>query len=65
MQLLIEIIIRIYRVLSEEDKKEYEGLFVCPKKSSGQYIYWLTQEEVSKEFEVVGKVYEEINDKLR
>lgn len=59
-------LIRISRVISEVDKKQYEELF-CPyvKKISGQFIYRLNSEDIPTELEKIGKVYKEINDKLK
>ena len=66
LQLLVEMLIRIHRVITEEDRKEYEELFSpYVNKTSGQFLYRLSSEDIPKEFEVVGKVYKEINDKLK
>ncbi|MHB9013070.1 MAG: transposase [Ignavibacteriaceae bacterium] len=66
LQLLVEMLIRIYRVLTEKDKKQYEELFSpYVKKTSGQFIYRLETEDIPTELERVGKVYKEINDKLK
>lgn len=66
IQLLVEMLIRIYRVLGEEDKKQYEELFApYVKKTSGQFIYRLETEKIPTELEKVGLVYKEINDKIK
>lgn len=66
LQLLVEMLIRIYRVLTEKDKKQYEELFSpYVKKTSGQFIYRLNTEDIPSEIERVGKVYKEINEKLK
>ena len=66
LQLLVEMLIRIYRVLSEADKKQYEELFsVYVNKTSGQFIYRLDTEDIPSELERIGKVYKEIDDKLK
>jgi len=66
LQLLVEMLIRIYRVLSETDKKQYEELFSpYMKKTSGQFIYRLEKENIPSELEKVGNVYKEINDRLK
>jgi hypothetical protein len=66
LQLLVEMLIRLYRVLSEADKKEYEELFSpYVKKTSGQFIYRLETEKIPTELEKVGLVYKEINDKIK
>jgi len=66
LQLLVEMLIRIYRVLSEKDQKQYEELFsFYVKKTSGQFIYRLDTDAIPSELERVGKVYKEINDRLK
>jgi hypothetical protein len=66
LQLLVEMLIRIHRVIKEEDQKRYEELF-SPyiKKTSGQFLYRLSSEDIPNEYERIGKVYKEINDKLK
>lgn len=50
LQLLVEMLIRIYRVLSQADKKQYEELFSpYVKKTSGQFIYRLDTEDIPSE----------------
>lgn len=66
LQLLVEMLIRIYRVLSEDDKKQYEELFSpYVKRTSGQFLYRLEKENIPSELEKVGIVYKEINDNLK
>ena len=66
LQLLVEMLIRIYRVISQADQKQYEELFSpYVKKTSGQFIYRLDSEDIPSEFEKIGKVYREINEKLK
>ena len=66
LQLLVEMLIRIHRVITEEDQRKYEELFSpYVKKTSGQFLYRLSQEDIPKEYERVGKVYKEINDNLK
>lgn len=66
LQLLVEMLIRIYKVLSEEDKKQYEELFSAyVKKTSGQFIYRLDSDDIPVELEAIGKVYKEINDRIK
>ena len=49
LQLMIEMLIRIYRVISPEDKLKYKELFEkYVKKSSGQFIYKLPAELQTK-----------------
>lgn len=66
LQLLVEMLIRIYRVISEEDKKQYEELFSpYVKKTSGQFIYRLETEDITSELERIGIVYKEVNEKIK
>ena len=66
LQLLVEMLIRIQRVITEEDQVEYEELFSpYVKKTSGQFIYRLSSEDIPIELETIGKVYKEINDKIK
>lgn len=66
LQLLVEMLIRIHRVITEEDQKRYEGLFSpYVKKTSGQFIYRLSSEDIPTAFESIGKVYKEINDNIK
>jgi len=66
LQLLVEMLIRIHRVITEEDQKKNEELF-SPyiKKTSGQFLYRLSSEDIPNEYERIGRVYKEINDKLK
>lgn len=66
LQLLVEMLIRIYKAIEPEDQTKYEKLFSCyVKKSSGQFLYRLSSEDIPNEYEQIGKVYKEINDKLK
>ncbi|HKZ41380.1 MAG TPA: transposase, partial [Candidatus Hodarchaeales archaeon] len=61
LQLLVEMLIRVYRVLREDDKKHYEELFApYIRKTSGQYIYRLKADELMSQFEAIGAVYRQI-----
>ncbi len=65
LQLLVEMLIRIYRVLSEEDKKQYERLFSpYVKKTSGQFLYRLASEDIPSELEKVGNLYKTIMENI-
>lgn len=66
LQLLVEMLIRIHRVITEKDQKKYEGLFSpYVKKTSGQFLYRLSSEDIPDEYDRIGKVYKEINEKLK
>lgn len=58
LQLLIEMIIRLHRVLSDEDKKRFQQEFEAYiKKSSGQYIYHLNAGDLPHELDKVGQLF--------
>lgn len=66
LQLLVEMLIRIHRVISDIDKELFEEQFAgYIKKTSGQYIYRLESEDIPSELGKIGAVYKEINDKLK
>ncbi len=65
LQLLTEMLVRIWRILSDEDKERYEKLFErYTRKTSGQYIYKLRPDEIEGELEEISKVYYEISEKI-
>jgi hypothetical protein len=66
LQLLIEVILRLYRVLSDDDKaalKDQLGQYV--NKSSGQYIYGLERGEIPHEMKKIGEVYHWVHELLK
>jgi hypothetical protein len=65
LQLLIEVIIRLYRVLSEEDQTIFTDQFAAyVKKTSGQYLYALKASDLPHEFEKIGQLYQWITQNL-
>jgi len=65
LQLLIEVIIRLYRVLSEEDQTTFTDQFAAyVKRTSGQYMYALKASDLPHEFEKVGQLYHWIIENL-
>ena len=52
LPLLIEVVLRVYRLLSEDDKRRFVSV-VSPYtgKTSGQYVYKVEQANFSKELE--------------
>jgi Transposase DDE domain len=61
LQLLIEMLIRIHRVLGDDDRKSFDDLFSpYVQKTSGQFIYRLDQVEIQTELEHIGRVYQRI-----
>ncbi len=66
LQLLVEFIIRIYRIISDDDKKKFKEQFTpYVKKSSGQYIYSLKVKDLPHEMEKVGCLYHWIESNLK
>jgi hypothetical protein len=58
LQLLIEVLLRLWRVLTETDKEHLEQMFsMYTKKSSGQYIYKLKSSEIPHELEKLVVIY--------
>lgn len=58
LQLLVEMLIRIYRVLSDEDKQRLQEKFrPYVSKSSGQYIYRLQASDLPHELDKIGQLY--------
>ncbi len=58
LQLLIEMLIRLYRILSEEDKQKFQKQFKpYVEKTSGQYIYTLKGSDLPHELEKIGTLY--------
>lgn len=66
LQLLVELIIRLYRVLSEEDRQHFSDQFAdYIKKSSGQYIYKINASEIPHQIEKIGQLYHWIDQNLK
>ena len=65
-QLLIEMLIRLHRVLSEEDKERFkESLWPYAKQSSGQYVYRLERSQIPHELTKLGEVYHKLYEALK
>jgi hypothetical protein len=61
LQLLVELLIRVHRVLSDADRKSYEDLFApYIHKTSGQFIYRLDQVAIQTELETMGRIYQRL-----
>lgn len=66
VQLLVEMIIRIYRLLSDEDKIRYKNPFQkYSEKTSGQYIYKLSASDLPHELKQIGQFFSWIYRNLR
>jgi len=65
-QLLVEMLIRLQRVLSDEDKSRFaEILSPYIKQTSGQYIYNLERGQIPHELEKLGQVYHKLYQTLK
>ena len=65
-QLLIEMLLRLYRVLKEEEKERFKDMLSeYTKQTSGQYIYKLERTEIPKELEKLGQIYHKFYETLK
>lgn len=65
-QLLIEMIIRLYRVLSDDDKAKFKELLApYTKQSSGQYIYSIDRGSIPHEQEKLATLYHTLYQELK
>jgi hypothetical protein len=66
LQLLIEVLHRIFRVLDDNDKSLYhDTLNDYTKQTSGQYIYKLPKEDLPTEIQKLAGIYHELYIKLK
>lgn len=66
LQLLVELVIRIYRILSDKDKQRFREQFEpYVNKTSGQYIYVLKASDVPHELEKMGQLFCWIDQNIR
>ncbi|MEK7251232.1 MAG: transposase [Bacteroidota bacterium] len=65
LQLLVEMLIRIHRVLGDDDRKSFDDIFApYVNKTSGQFIYRLDQTGIQTELENIGRIYQRIYTEL-
>ncbi len=65
-QLLIEMLIRLYRVLSDDDKRRFNDVLrPYIGQSSGQYIYNLQRSAIPHELEKLGRLYHRLYEALK
>lgn len=58
LQLLIEVLLRLYRILNKEDKERFFNILKdYTKQTSGQYIYKVEKEKLPKEIDKLAKIY--------
>lgn len=66
LQLLVEVLQRVYRMLSEEDQKHYEKAFEpYLRGSSGQYVYRVKGDEVGDHLQPIGELMYRLVKELR
>jgi len=66
VHLLIEILLRLYRVLEEEDRKRFkEMLSAYTKQATGQYVYKLERTNIPRELEKLGEIYHKLYQVLK
>jgi len=66
VRLLVEVLIRLHRVLSETDKERFAELFApYVKDDASHYVYNLQRSDVSKELEELGQTYFELHEALK
>ena len=65
-QLLIEMLIRLHRILSDEDQNHFNDI-LSPyiKQSSGQYLYTLQRQQIPQEQEKLGRLYHALYEALK
>ncbi len=65
LQLLVEVLLRLYRILSEADRATYHDLFApYLKQSSGQYVYRLKQTDLTSRLETLAQTYHTLHQAL-
>lgn len=66
LQLLIEVLLRIYREIKKEDKEKFkDALLAYTGKSSGQYVYKLNRNDIPHELDKLGKIYHKLHTELK
>jgi hypothetical protein len=65
LQLLVEVLQRVHRMLNEEDQQQYTEAFApYLKGSSGQYIYRLKAGDVAGHLQGIGELMAQLTDEL-
>lgn len=58
LQLILEVVLRLYRILSEDDQNRFSSRFsTYTKQNSEHYIYHLKGSDLSHEFEKISNLY--------
>lgn len=65
LQLLIEVVLRLYRIFSEEDKERFTELLKnYRRQSSSNYIYGLKGSELPQQIEKIGDIYYQLRHQI-
>jgi len=65
-QLLVEMLIRLHRSLTDQDKQRFGDVLAdYVKQSSGQYIYKLERSDIPHELEKLGQLYHQLYEALK
>ncbi len=66
VELLLEVILRLYKIFSEKDKQKFDDKYrKYTEKSSEKFIYELKSSELSNELTVIGSIYYWINTNFK
>jgi len=67
VQLLVEMLIRLYRVLDDKERKRFQELLspYTSKKTSSKFIYSLKRSDITHELEKLGHVYHQLHESLK
>jgi len=66
IQLLIEVLLRLYRILTEEDQQLFsDQINDYRQKGSEKYVYALKSADLPHELEKLGKLYKQLYDELQ
>jgi len=66
LQLLIEVVLRLHRILSEEEQARVQDL-LAPylKQTSAKYLYQLEREAIPRELSTLGAIYQTLVEQFR
>jgi len=66
VQLLVTVLQRVYRMISETDREVYQALFAPYLNGhAGQYVYRMKREEIGTHLQQIGTLMQHLLDKLR
>ncbi len=66
LRLLVEVLIRLHRVLSDSDKQRFAEMFKpYVKEDAGHYVHKLEKSDVPDELEQLGRIYFKLHDAFK